>query len=87
MSVAQLLPKTIRGQFALFAVSLALPLVAPIGYGLYDRTRDDIAASEAIARRLAESNLPLARHLIFLCRRKARLQDLRRQPLPEWNDG
>ncbi len=56
MSVAQLRPKTIRGEFALFAISLALPFVLLIGYGLYDRTRDDIAASEAIARRLAESN-------------------------------
>ena len=30
-------PKTRRGEFALFAFSLALPLVGFIGYGLYDR--------------------------------------------------
>ena len=30
-------PKTIRGEFALFALSLALPLMGFIGYGLYHR--------------------------------------------------
>ena len=43
----RLLPQTIRGELTLLVAVLALPLVALIGYGLFDRTRDDIAASEA----------------------------------------
>lgn len=56
MSVASFLPRTIRGEFALFALSLALPLIALLGYRLYDRARDEFAAAEAIAVRLAEAN-------------------------------
>ena len=52
----RLLPQTIRGEFALFAVSLALPLIALIGYGLYDRARDEFTAAESFALRLAESS-------------------------------
>jgi signal transduction histidine kinase len=48
--------QTIRGEFVLFAVCLALPLVGLIGYGLYDRARDEFADAEVLARRLAESN-------------------------------
>ena len=48
----RLLPQTIRGEFALFAISLALPFVLLIGYGLYDRTRDRLRGSEVIARDL-----------------------------------
>jgi PAS domain S-box-containing protein len=75
----RLLPETIRGEFALFAVSLALPLVALIGYGLYDRTRGDIAASEAIARRLAESNADRVSE--YVAGLRATLEAVARRPL------
>jgi len=75
----RLLPQTIRGEFALFAASLALPLVALIGYGLYDRTRDDIAASEGIARRLAESNADRVSE--YVAGLRATLEAVARRPL------
>ena len=75
----RLLPQTIRGEFVLFAFSLALPLVALIGYGLYDRTRDDVAASEAIARRLAVSNAD--RVAEFVAGLRTTLEVVARRPL------
>ena len=75
----RLLPRTIRGEFALFAISLALPFVLLIGYGLYDRTRDDIAASEAIARRLAESNADRVSE--YVAGLRATLEAVARRPL------
>lgn len=42
--------QTIRGDFALFALGLALPLVGLIGYGLYDRARDAFRAPTRPAR-------------------------------------
>jgi PAS domain S-box-containing protein len=79
MSVAQLLPKTIRGEFALFAISLALPLVALIGYGLYDRARDEFAAAEELASRLAESNAD--RTSEYVAGLRATLEAVARRPL------
>ena len=75
----RLLPQTIRGEFVLFAFSLALPLVALIGYGLYDRTRDDVAASEAIARRLAVSNADRVSE--FVAGLRTTLEAVARRPL------
>jgi len=75
----RLLPKTIRGEFALFAVSLALPLVGLIGYGLYDRARDEFAAAEALAGRLAESSAErAAQHVADL---RNTLEAIARRPL------
>jgi len=75
----RLLPKTIRGEFALFAVSLALPLVGLIGYGLYDRARDEFAAAEALARRLAESSADRAAQYVADLRNT--LEAVARRPL------
>ena len=52
----RLRPQTIHGEFALFALSLVLPLVALIGYGSYDRARSEFATAGEVARRIAESN-------------------------------
>ena len=46
----RLLPQTIRGEFALFALILALLLVGLIGYGLYDRAHDAFRAPTLPAR-------------------------------------
>ena len=73
------LPKTIRGGFALFALSLALPLIALIGYGLYDRARDEFAAAEILALRLAESNADRTGE--YLSGLRATLEALARRPL------
>jgi signal transduction histidine kinase len=75
----RLLPQTIRGELTLLVAVLALPLVALIGYGLYDRTRDDLAASEAIARRLAESNAD--RVSDYVAGLRATLEAVARRPL------
>jgi len=63
----------------LLVAVLALPLVALIGYGLYDRTRDDIAASEATARRLSESNAD--RVSDYVAGLRATLEAIARRPL------
>jgi len=52
----RLLPRTIRGELALFATVIALPLVALIAFGLYDRAREEFAAAGDIALRLAQSS-------------------------------
>ena len=79
MPFAGLLPRTIRGQFALFALSLALPLVALIGYGLYDRARDEFAAAEDQAQSLAESNADRAAE--YVAGLRGTLEALSRRPL------
>jgi PAS domain S-box-containing protein len=73
------LPSTIRGQLAWFAVSVALPLVALIGYGLYDRARDDFAEAERLARRLAEGNADRA--ATYLAGLRMTLEAIARRPL------
>jgi len=75
----RLLPKTIRGEFGLFAVSLALPLVGLIGYGLYDRARDEFAATETRTRRLAESSADRAAQYVADLRNT--LEAIARRPL------
>jgi len=75
----RLLPKTIRGELALLVAVLAFPLVALIGYGLYDRTRDDLAASEATARRLSESNADRVSE--YVAGLRATLEAIARRPL------
>jgi signal transduction histidine kinase len=71
--------QTIRGEFVLFATCLALPLVALIGYGLYDRARDEFAAVEVRARRIAESNADRAGEYVHGLR--VTLEAVARRPL------
>ena len=75
----RLLPRTIRGEFALFAVSLALPLVGLIGYGLYDRARDEFADTETDARRLADSSADRAAQ--YVADLRSTLEAVARRPL------
>jgi hypothetical protein len=73
------LPKTIRGEFAFLALSLALPLVGLIGYGLYDRARDEFAAAEALASQLAQSNADRAAE--YVAGLRGTLEAIARRPL------
>ena len=79
MSVASFLPKTLRGEFAMFAIVLGLPLIALIGYGLYDRARDEFAAAEDQARFLAESSAERVAEYVSSLR--ATLEAVARRPL------
>jgi len=57
-------PGSIRGEIALLAVALALPLVALIAYNLYDNARRELVEAEAAVRRLAESGANRAARFI-----------------------
>ncbi len=70
---------TIRGELALFAVVLALPLVAVIAFILYDRARDEVADAESVVRRLADSGAERAAR--FIEDTQAALQAIAGRPL------
>lgn len=75
----------LRSEFVLFAACLSLPLIGLIGYGLYDRTRDEFAAAESLARRTAESSAErIAGHVEGL---RAALNALARRPLVKAMDA
>lgn len=52
----RVLPRTIRGELALFATVIAVPLVALIAFGLYDRAREEFGAAGDVALGLAQSS-------------------------------
>src|SRR5262245_11478565 len=74
----RLIPRSIRGQFTLFAIALALPLLAVVLYVLYDRVRDDFAAAEALAGRMADANA--ARASDYMMELRATLESIAKRP-------
>jgi len=75
----RLLPQTIRGELALLAAVIAVPLLALLGYGLLDRARGEMAQAEAVARRLAENSADrLADYVATL---RVTLESVARRPL------
>ncbi len=72
-------PGSIRGELALFVVALALPLVALIGYSVYERAQQDLAEAEASVRRQTENAADRAAR--FIEDTRAALESIARRPL------
>ena len=75
----RVLPRTIRGELALFATVIAVPLVALIAFGLYDRAREEFRAAGDIALGLAKSSGDYAASYVDDLRRT--LEAVARRPL------
>ncbi len=75
----RLLPRSIRGELLLLAAVIAVPLLAMLGYGLYDRARDEIAQAEAVSRRVAENSAD--RVADYVTEMRVTLESVAKRPL------